>query len=325
MNILITGGAGYIGSHITEQLINKKNNIIILDNLETGFKKLINKKAIFIKGDISDKKKLVSIINKYKIETIFHMAAYLNVSEAEKNKLKYKRNNILGTKNLLLSCKNSTVKNFIFSSSCSVYGNVKGSVSENKKLNPQGYYAYTKYKGEELIKKYSKKFNYNYGLLRYFNVAGASNSGKIGEIEKSHGHLIKNLAIQSLKKNPVISIYGNDYPTKDGTCVRDYIHVVDLASIHIIAMNYLNKVKKSFIVNCGYGKGYSVKQIVNIFKKNKKNLSIKYEKRRPGDIAQVYSNTKKFQNLFKWKPKHNNINRIIKSAISWEKRISTTK
>jgi len=325
MNILITGGAGYIGSHIAEQLINKKNNIIILDNLETGHKKLVNNKAIFLKGDIKDKKNLKPILNKYKIETIFHMAAYLNVSEAEKYKLKYKRNNIQGTKNLLIACKNSSVKNFIFSSSCSVYGNVKGSVGETKKLNPQGYYAYTKYEGEELVKKYSKKFNYNYGLLRYFNVAGASNSGKIGEIEKSHGHLIKNLAIQSLKKNPIISIFGDDYPTKDGTCVRDYMHVVDLAYMHILAMNYLNKVKKSFIVNCGYGKGYSVKQIVNIFKKNKKNLSIKYEKRRPGDIAQVYSNTKKFQNLFKWKPKYNSINKIIKSAINWEKKISSVK
>ena len=325
MNILITGGAGYIGSHIAEQLINKKNNIIILDNLETGHKKLVNNKAIFLKGDIKDKKNLKPILNKYKIETIFHMAAYLNVSEAEKYKLKYKRNNIQGTKNLLIACKNSSVKNFIFSSSCSVYGNVKGSVCETKKLNPQGYYAYTKYEGEELVKKYSKKFNYNYGLLRYFNVAGASNSGKIGEIEKSHGHLIKNLAIQSLKKNPIISIFGDDYPTKDGTCVRDYMHVVDLAYMHILAMNYLNKVKKSFIVNCGYGKGYSVKQIVNIFKKNKKNLSITYEKRRPGDIAQVYSNTKKFQNLFKWKPKYNSINKIIKSAINWEKKISSVK
>jgi UDP-glucose 4-epimerase len=325
MNILITGGAGYIGSHITEQLIKKKNNIIILDNLETGYKKLINKKAIFIKGDINEKKKLASILNKYKIETIFHLAAYLNVSEAEKYKLKYEKNNIQGTKNLLLACKNSRVKNLIFSSSCSVYGNVKGSVSESKKLNPQGYYAYTKFKGEELVKKYSKKFNYTYGILRYFNVAGASNSGKIGEIEKSHGHLIKNLAIQSLKKKPVISIYGKDYPTKDGTCIRDYIHVVDLANIHIVGMNYLNKFKKSFIVNSGYGKGYSVKEIVNIFKKNKKNLSIKYEKRRLGDIAQVYSNTKKFQNLFKWKPKHNSIYKIIKSAINWEKKISTIK
>ena len=325
MSILITGGAGYIGSHIAEQLINQKNNVIIVDNLETGHKRLINKKAIFIKSDIKNKKNLSLILNKYKIETIFHLAAYLNISEAEKHKLKYKKNNIQGTKNLLLACKNSPVKNFIFSSSCSVYGNVKGSVSETKKLNPQGYYAYTKYKGEELVKRYSKKFNYTYGILRYFNVAGASNSGKIGEIEKSHGHLIKNLAIQSLKKNPVICIYGKDYLTKDGTCVRDYMHVTDIANIHILGMNYLNKIRKSFIVNCGYGKGYSVKEVVNIFKRNKKNLSIKYEKRRPGDIAQVFSNTKKFQSLFKWKPKYNNINKIIKSAINWEKKISSLK
>ena len=325
MNILITGGAGYIGSHIIEQLINQKNNVIIIDNLETGHKKLINKKAIFIRNDIKNRKKLRLILDKYKVETIFHLAAYLNVSEAEKCKLKYKKNNIQGTKNLLLACRNSSVKNFIFSSSCSVYGNVNGGVKETRKLKPQGYYAYTKYEGEELVKRYSKKFDYTYGILRYFNVAGASNSGKIGEIEKSHGHLIKNLAIQSLKKNPVISIYGKDYPTKDGTCVRDYIHVVDLAEIHILGMNYLNKIKKSFIVNCGYGKGYSVHEIVNIFKKIKKNLSIKYDKRRPGDIAQVYSDTKKFKKLFKWKPKHNKINEIIKSAIDWEKKISSLK
>src|SRR6056300_1812572 len=325
MNILITGGAGYIGSHITEQLINKKNNIIILDNLETGFKKLINKKAIFIKGDISDKKKLVSIINKYKIETIFHMAAYLNVSEAEKSKLKYKRNNILGTENLLLSCKNSTVKNFIFSSSCSIYGNVKGSVSENKKPNPQGYYAYTKYKGEELIKKLSTKYKFKYGILRYFNVAGASNSGKIGEIETSYGHLIKNLAIKSLEKKPKVKIFGNNYKTKDGTCIRDYIHVSDLADIHIKGLNYLNSNNKSFILNCGYGKGYSVKQIVDIFKSIKNGVKTKYLKRRPGDIAQVYASTKKFKKILRWEPKYNDIKLIIKSAIRWEKKLKTLK
>ena len=323
MNILITGGAGYIGSHIVEQLINSKNKIIIFDNLETGHKRLINRKAVFIKDDIKNRKILNLIIKKYKIDTIFHLAAYLNVSEAEKNKWKYKQNNIQGTKNLLLACKNSNVKNFIFSSSCSVYGNINGSVSERKKLNSQGYYAYTKFVGEELVKKYSKKFKYKYGILRYFNVAGASDSKKIGEIEKSHGHLIKNLAIESLKNKPIINIYGNDYPTKDGTCVRDYIHVSDLASIHIRGLDYLNKVKKSFIVNCGYGKGYSVKEIVDIFKKIKKKLFINYQKKRSGDIAQVYSDTKKFKKLFKWKPKNNDMSKIIKSAIKWEKKFNS--
>ena len=319
MNILVTGGAGYIGSHIIELLVKKKTNkVIVLDNLSTGYKILINKKSKFFKGDINNKKLIIKIINKFNIDTIIHLAASLNVSEAQKNKKKYYKNNITGTNNLLLSCKNTTVKNIIFSSSCSIYGNIKGSVNERKKPNPQGYYALTKYKGEELIKKYASKFNYNFGILRYFNVAGASPSGKIGEIETSHGHLIKNIAIQSMNKKPKLNIYGNNYNTKDGTCVRDYIHVTDLADIHIKGIKYLKVNKKSFILNCGYGKGYSVLQIANKFKKIKKNTQINFMKRRSGDIAQVFSDTKKFKKLLKWKPRYNDINKIIKSAINWE-------
>lgn len=182
------------------------------------------------------------------------------------------KNNINGTKNLITSCKNSNVRNIIFSSSCSIYGNIKSKVSEKRRPNPKSYYGFTKFKKEEIIKKYSLKFGINYGILRYFNVAGASKSGKIGEIEISHGHLIKNIAIQSQRENPIINIFGNSYKTKDGTCVRDYMHVVDLADIHLRAINYLSKKKKSFILNCGYGKGYSVLEIVQIFKKIKKKL-----------------------------------------------------
>ncbi len=322
MNILVTGGAGYIGSHIVELLSQKKtNNIYILDNLTTGYKRLINKKSKFFKGDINNKKLIKKILNKFNIETIIHLAALLNISEAEKNKKKYNKNNIAGTKSLILSCANTKVRNIIFSSSCSVYGSTKGSVNEKKKLNPQGYYAYTKYKGEELIKKYYKKLNYNYGILRYFNVAGASQSGKIGEIATSHGHLIKNIAIQSMNRKPVLNIYGNNYPTKDGTCIRDYIHVTDLADIHIKGLSYLVKNKKSFILNCGYGKGYSVLQLANKLKKINKNLKINFIKRRPGDVSQVFSDTKKFKKILKWKPRYNNIDKIIKSAINWEKKL----
>ena len=322
-NILITGGAGYIGSHIVENLINFKNNIIIIDNLETGFRRLINKKAKFIKSDIKDKKKLVSIINDFRIDTIIHLAAYLNVSEAETNKKKYYENNIIGTKNLVEACKNSNVKNIIFSSSCSIYGNIKGSVSENKEPNPMGYYAYTKYKGENLIKKYSKKLGFKYVILRYFNVAGASPSNKIGQIEKSHGQLFKNISIQALKKKPIIKIYGNNYKTKDGTCIRDYIHVSDLAEIHVKCINYLLQKKKSIILNCGYGKGYSVQDIINIFKKIKKNCKVIYEDRRPGDVAQIYANTKKFKQILKWKPRYNDIKKILLSGIKWEKKLQS--
>jgi UDP-glucose 4-epimerase len=324
INILITGGAGYIGSHIVEQLINSNNNIIIIDNLVTGFKKLINQKAKFIRADIKNKKKIIKIINENKIDTIIHLAAYLNVSEAENNKKKYYKNNITGTKNLVEACKNSNVKNIIFSSSCSIYGNIKGAVSENKKPKPIGYYAYTKYKGENLIKRYSKKFGYKYIILRYFNVAGASSSNKIGEIQESHGHLFKNIAIQATKKKPIIKINGSDYNTKDGTCIRDYIHVSDLADIHIKCIDYLYKNKNSLILNCGYGKGYSVQDIVNIFKKIKKNCQVFYESRRLGDAEQIYANTKKFKKILTWKPKYNDIKKILLSGIKWEKKLKSS-
>jgi UDP-glucose 4-epimerase len=321
-NILITGGAGYVGSHIVEKLVKTNANIFILDNLVTGHKKLINKKAIFIKGDIGDIPKVRNIIIKNDISSIIHLAANLNIKEAEKNKRKYNLNNIKGTLKLIKACKNLNIQNIIFSSSCSVYGSVNGSVTEKTKLNPQGYYAYTKFKGEQIVKEYAKKYKYKYVILRYFNVAGASSSNKIGEVQKSYGHLIKNLAIQSLKKKPKISIYGNDYDTKDGTCVRDYIHISDLADIHIKSLKYINTKSKSLILNCGYGKGYSVMDIVNIFKKINKKLIINITKKRPGDVASVYADVQKIKKVLKWKPKNNDLRKILKSAFKWERIIN---
>jgi len=321
LNILITGGAGYIGSHITEQLVNS-NNIIIVDNLVTGYKRLINKKAIFIEADLKNKKYLKKIIFENRIDAIIHLAAYLNVSEAENNKKKYFENNVIGTLNLIKACKNSNVKNIIFSSSCSVYGNINGSVKETAKTNPQGYYAYTKLKGEQIIKKYSKKFNYNYCILRYFNVAGASKSGKIGQIEKSHGQLIKNLAIAALCSKSKVNIYGKNYQTRDGTCIRDYIHVSDLADIHLKLLKNKKINNKPLIVNCGYGKGYSVKEVVDIFKSIKKNVVVSYKRRRKGDIEQIFANTQKLKKILNWKPKFDNIKEIILSSIKWEKKIN---
>ncbi len=321
-NILITGGAGYIGSHIVEKLVKSNSNIFILDNLVTGFKRLINKKAVFIKSDIRNITKVKKIIIKNKIDSIIHLAAHLNVSEAEKNKKKYNLNNIKGTLKLIEACKNSSVRNIIFSSSCSIYGSINGSVNEKKKPNPQGYYAYTKYKSEQIIKKYAKKYNYRYAILRYFNVAGASSSNKIGEIQRSYGHLIKNLAVQSLKKKPQIFIYGNNYNTKDGTCVRDYVHVSDLADIHIKSLNYIDTKSKSLVLNCGYGKGYSVLNIVNIFKKINKKVVINFTKKRPGDVAQVYADIKKLKKTLRWKPRYDDIRKILKSAFRWEKNLA---
>ena len=274
--------------------------MFIFDNLSTGFKKLINRKANFINGDIKNINILKKIIIEKQIDSIIHLAAHLNVSESQIKKKKYYSNNVSGTLNVVKACKNSNVKNIIFSSSCSVYGNVNGAVNEKKKPNPQNYYALTKYKSEQIIKTYSKKLKYNYVILRYFNVAGASSSNTIGEIQEKYGHLIKNISIESLKKKPQIYIFGNDYKTKDGTCVRDYIHVSDLSEIHLKALSYINMKSKSCILNCGYGIGYSVLDIVKVFKKIKKNLIVSFKKRRLGDVDQVYANNQKIKKILNW-------------------------
>ena len=324
-NILVTGGVGYIGSHIVEQLVKTKARIIIIDNLATGYRRLINKKAIFIKGDIKNFKQLSKTIYKYRINSVIHLAAYLNISEAERNKKKYYQNNVIGTLNLIKCCKSSNIKSIVFSSSCSIYGNTIGAVNESKRVNPKGYYARTKYEGEKIITKYAKRYNYNYAILRYFNIAGASSSNKIGEINSSHGHLFKNIAVQSLKKNPIINVYGDNYKTKDGTCVRDYMHVSDLSVIHVKALEYLKEKSKSIILNCGYGRGYSVLEILKMFQKIKKTLKINFVQKRKGDVAAVYSDTKKLKKTIKMKIKHNNIDKILKSSIKWEKILKNRK
>ena len=241
--ILVTGGAGYIGSHVTELLIKLKKEVVILDNLKTGYKSLLNKRANFVKGDIANTKLLKKIISENKISTIIHFAGLIDVIESQKFKKKYYKNNVLGTLNLLKTIKNSTVKNFIFSSSAGVYGNIKSAAKETMKTKPINYYAWTKLKSEVLIKKYSKKYNFNYAILRYFNVAGASPSKKIGITNTKNKSLFNILAKQALTKKPVINIFGNNHKTNDGTCLRDFIHVSDLASIHVKSLEVLNKKK----------------------------------------------------------------------------------
>jgi UDP-glucose 4-epimerase len=322
--ILLTGGAGYIGSHVTEQLVKSKIDVVILDNLKTGYKSLINKKAKFIKGDISNIKLLKKIIKNNNISTIIHLAGLIDVIESQRNKKKYYKNNVLGTLAIIKTIRNSTVKNFIFSSSAGVYGNIKKAAKETMETKPINYYALTKLKCELLIKKYSKIYNFNYAILRYFNVAGASPTGKIGITNKKNNSLFKILAKEALKKKPIIYIYGNKHKTKDGTCLRDFIHVSDLASIHLKALEVLNKKKKSFLVNCGYGKANSVLEIANLFKKKVNKLTmIKFQKARKGEISVSYSNTDKMKKILNWKPKYNSLNYILKTTINWEKKINT--
>ena len=321
-NILITGGAGYIGSHVTEILIKNKKKVFIVDNLSTGHKKLINKKAKFFKADILNTQKLEKIITNNKIDSIIHLAAALSVGESEKNPKKYYKINVEGTEKLLSATIKSNIKNIIFSSTCAVYKDGYTQVSEKTKLKPTSTYGKTKLKAEQLIQKYSNKYGFNYGILRFFNVAGASASGKIGQINKG-AQLFKNLSLEIWKKNPVFKIYGANYNTKDGTCIRDYIHISDIASIHYKVLEKINKLNVSKILNCGYSKGISVNDVVKEFSKYaNRNLKILKLPRRIGDMIKITANNQNLKKFIKWRPKYFKLSTIVQSCIKWEKTIN---
>ena len=319
-NILITGGAGYIGSHIAEILIKNKKKLFIVDNLSTGYKKLINQQSKFFKIDIQNKKKLREIILKNKIDSIIHLAASLIIGVGEKYPKKYYKNNVLGTESVLSACKNTNVKNFIFSSTAAVYKDGLYKVTEKSETKPKSVYGKTKLKAEKIIIKHCNKYKINYGILRYFNIVGASSSGKIGLINKGD-HLFKNLSIEVFKNKPVFKIYGNDYKTKDGTCIRDFIHVSDIADVHYKILLKINKLNVSRLFNCGYGNGTSVHKVINEFKKySNQKLKVVCLPRRKGDLSKIIAINKNLKKFIKWKPKYNNLKLMVKSCLLWEKK-----
>ena len=320
-NILVTGGAGYIGAHIIEILIKKKKNIFIVDNLTTGHKKLINKKAKFFKLDILETKKLKKIIIKNNIDSIIHLAANLVIGEGEKKPKQYFKNNVTGTKSVLSAIKETNIKNFLFSSTAAIYKDGIYRVTENSQIKPKSIYGKTKVKAEKLIKLNCKKLKINYGILRYFNIAGASPSGKIGLLNKSD-NLFKNYSNQIIKKNPILKIYGTDYNTKDGSCIRDFIHVNDVAEIHLKVLEKINKLNVSKILNCGYDKGVSVLEVAKEFKKqSSKYVKIIETNRRKKDIVKIIASNNKLKKFVNWRPKYNSLNKIVKSCLNWEKKL----
>ena len=322
-NVLITGGAGYIGSHVTEILLKKHKKVFLIDNLSTGHRKLINKKAKFFKIDIHNKKKIKKVIEKYNIDSVIHLAANLIIGEGQKKPKKYYKNNVLGTKKLLDSCKNTTVKNFIFSSTAAIYKEGQYKVSEKSIIKPKSIYGKTKIKAENQIKNFAKKNKLNYGILRYFNIAGSSPSGKIGLINRNSDHLFKNFSIELMKKKPKLKIYGTDYNTKDGSCIRDFIHVSDIAEIHYLILQKIDKLNISKILNCGYNKGTSVLEVANEFKRqSSKKIDILYANRRPNDLVKIIASNNSLNKFIKWEPKFNNLSKIVKSCIIWEKKIN---
>ena len=321
-NILLTGGAGYIGSHVANYLLDRGLKVTIIDNLSTGHKKLIPKKVKFYNCDIANTKKVAEIIKKNSFDVVMHFAGVIRVDESIKNPKKYNFINYEKGKIFLNTCFENNLNKVIFSSTASVYGNsTNKKVSENSKLKPINPYAKSKLKIENFLIKNSKLKKFKYIILRYFNVAGADKKLRTGLISKSSTNLIKVICEVAIGKRKKFKINGNNYDTKDGTPIRDFIHVTDLAEIHYLCTKYLIAKNKSNIFNCGYGVGYSVKEVLsNINNLIANKIPIIYGKRRLNDIASSISNTNKFNTCFKWSAKNNSLKNILKSSLQWEKK-----
>ena len=326
-SILVTGGAGYIGSHVANLLLDNDYNVTIIDSLITGNKQLVPKKANFFNCDVSDQKEVTKIINQKKFELVMHFAGLIRVDESVKEPDKYYEFNYEKAKIFLNTCIKNNLKKIIFSSTASVYGNPKkDNVSENDLLDPLNPYAKSKLKLENYLIEQSKKEDIKYIILRYFNVAGADRKMRTGLISKHSTHLIKIASEVAIGKRDKIIINGDDYDTIDGTAVRDYIHVSDLADIHLISGKHLIANGESDIFNCGYGVGFSVKQVIENYNKIlKKKIETTIGIRRTGDSKSVVANANKFYQKFLWEPKYNNLENILYSAYSWEKIIKNQK
>ncbi len=316
MAVLIVGGAGYIGSHQVELMCKNNYEVIVLDNLSTGFKQSVNESATFIEGDVRDYNILKQIFTNYNIDSVIHFAAASLVGESMELPLKYYDNNVYGMQVLLQAMHDFKVKNIIFSSTAAVYGVPEEAlITEQTHKAPINTYGETKLAMEKMIKWASEAHDINYVAFRYFNVCGASDSNVIGECHNPETHLIPLVLQVVLGKRDSINIFGDNYDTFDGTCVRDYIHVSDLVDAHIRALEYLKETEKSDVFNLGYGHGYSVRQIIDTARKvTQHEIPEVTSEKRAGDPASLVADCTKAKEVLGWVPKHDDIENIIMSA-----------
>ena len=319
--ILVCGGAGYIGSHAVRQLIDKGEEVIIVDNLETGHEDAIHPKAKFYKVDIRDEKSLNKVFEENKIDEVIHFAANSLVGESMTNPLKYFNNNVHGTEVLLKVMVAHDVNKIVFSSTAATYGEPKNiPILESDETNPTNAYGETKLCMEKMMKWADKAHGVKYISLRYFNVAGAHVRGEIGEDHNPETHLIPLILQVPLGKREFISIFGDDYETHDGTCIRDYIHVTDLADAHILAVHKLREGSESNIYNLGSGNGFTVKEMIEAARKvTEHEIPAKVCERRSGDPAKLVASSEKARRELGWNPKYENVEDMISSAWNWHK------
>ncbi|MGB9767238.1 MAG: UDP-glucose 4-epimerase GalE, partial [Sulfurihydrogenibium sp.] len=335
--ILVTGGAGYIGSHVVKQLLEETNHkITIIDNLSTGSIKTVNtlkeiakhvnkeNNLSFIEADLSNFSLIEGIFKAKNFDAVIHFAASIVVPESVKNPIKYYMNNTVNTTNLIKLCIENNVNKFIFSSTAAVYGEPDEiPVRETTPTNPINPYGMSKLMSENVLKDCGIAYkDFKYIILRYFNVAGADIKIRIGQRFPNATHLIKVAAETAVGKRDKIYIFGTDYPTKDGTCIRDFIHVDDLADAHIKALDYLTENNKSNIFNCGYGKGYSVLEVINTMKEvSGVDFKVEITGRREGDPAILIADNTKIKEEMNWQPKYDDLKIICKTALEWEKKL----
>lgn len=319
MNILVTGGAGYIGSHVVEELKTEQITPIVYDNFSTGHADAVPEDVQLIQGDIHDRNFLEHVLGEYEIDGVMHFAASSQVGESMQDPAKYYFNNVAGTLSLLNAMRSAGVDCLVFSSTAAVYGEPERvPITENMSLQPTNVYGWTKRMIEKMLEDYSRAYELRYVALRYFNAAGASLLGNIGEDHRPESHLIPLILQAALGKRESVSIFGTDYPTADGTCIRDYIHVKDLASAHVLAMQHLQGGGESKFYNLGTENGFSVREIIQVVQQvTGRKFTVIEAARRAGDPAKLIASSEKIKKELHWQPQYSDIQRIVSTAYQW--------
>lgn len=325
-NVLVAGGAGYIGSCMTRKLIQSGHKVVVVDNLSTGHRRLVDPKAVFEKGDLRHPADIDRVLRRHRVDCVMHFAASALVGESVENPLKYYENNALSCIHLLSAMTKHKVRDFIFSSTCATYGEpVKIPMSESHPNNPANPYGRSKLMMDWILRDLAIAGAIRFISLRYFNACGAHSSGGIGEVHDPETHLIPNILKVAAGKKKNLVIFGDDFKTPDGTCVRDYIHIEDIADAHLLAMKALKRGVKNEYFNLGHGKGFSNLEILKAVEKiTGKKISYKIGPRRPGDPSKLIADSRKARKVLGWKPKRG-LDEIIRSAWEWEKYLFTTK
>jgi UDP-glucose 4-epimerase len=323
MTILVTGGAGYIGSHMVYALVDAGEPVVVLDNLSTGFDWAIPKAAQLVVGETGDQALVASLIKQHNIEAIIHFAASIVVPESVAEPLRYYRNNTVNSRALIECAVQGGVKHFVFSSTAAVYGEPDHSpVSEDDRLMPMSPYGSSKLMTEIMLRDASAAHGLKHVILRYFNVAGADPQARTGQSTKGATHLIKTAVETALGRRTGMSVFGTDYPTPDGTCMRDYIHVTDLVRAHSDALTYLRGGGASVTMNCGYGRGFSVLEVIDTVKRvSGVDFKVDLAPRRPGDPAQIVARSDKARQTLGWQPQLDDLGTIVQHALAWERKL----